>query len=116
MPGLLQFLEKETTNLPLRQGKGFDYVVSGGYTPFCHEKIHSQPFKELLESVKKEYDCIFLLFRSPLTAAESKGILDFCDRAIITVCGEPTEMLTPFSHWGYDDGHQRVMFINSRRL
>jgi hypothetical protein len=110
-PGILQIWKSEIGELPIQRGKGFDYISTGGYTPFGTEIIQSQPFTKLLDLLKKKYDRVFLYFHAPLTSAESVAALHLCDKAVITVTGERIEELTPFINWGYDGDHCRLTFI-----
>jgi hypothetical protein len=110
-PGLLQIWKGEIGDLPIRKGKGFDYITAGGYSPFGTEIIQSQRFTELLEILKKNYDQIFLLLRTPLTSAESAAALRLCDKVAVTVTKEQTEELTPFITWGYHEDCCRLTFV-----
>lgn len=113
LPGLLQIWKGETAELPIRKGKGYDWITAGGFTPYGSEVIQSKPFEKLLEILKKNYDWVFILSRAPLASAEPLAALRVCGRAVVTVAGEPTELLTPFADWAYHDGCQRLTFIAS---
>lgn len=110
-PGILQIWKGEIAELPIRKGKGFDYVTAGGYTPFGTEIIQSREFTALIEQLKPHYDWVFLFLKAPLTSAEATASLALCDKAIVTVNGEKTEELTPFIHWGYDNNNCRITFV-----
>lgn len=110
-PGILQIWKSEIGELPIRKGKGFDYILAGGFTPFGTEIVQSQQFTKLLDILKKNYDWVFLYFRSPLSSAESVAALRLCEKAVVTVAGERIEELTPFIHWGYDEDRCRLTFI-----
>lgn len=110
-PGILQVWKSEIGELPIRKGKGFDYILSGGFTPFGTEIIQSLQFKQLIELLKNNYDWVFLYFRTALSSAESLAALRICDKAVVTVSGEQTEELTPFVDWGYDENRCRLTFI-----
>jgi hypothetical protein len=110
-PGILQAWKNEISEVPIRKGKGFDYILSGGFTPFGTEIIQSLQFRQLIESLKNNYDWVFLYFRAALSSAESLAALRICDKAVVTVSGEQTEELTPFVHWGYDENRCRLTFI-----
>jgi hypothetical protein len=109
-PGLVQVWRSEVS-LSIRKGSGYDYVPSGGYTPFGTEIIRSVQFKQMIEHLKKNYDWVFLLVRSPLSSTESLSALEICDKAVVTIDQEQTEELTPFIHWGYDEECCRLTFI-----
>jgi len=113
LPGLLQVWKGEIKELPLRKKNGFDYLTAGGFALHGTEMLQSRFFQQILESVKENYDSIFILFRSPLSSAESTAALRLCDKAIVTVSGEPTEELTPFVQWAYHEGKYRLTFIVS---
>lgn len=113
-PGLLQFLQNEIKELPIREGNGYSFITSGGFTPFGNEWIQSERFRKLIHELKDQYDYIFLLSRSELSSSEPLGMLSVSDRAIVTVCGEPTEFLTPFTNWGYHGEENRITFLTSR--
>lgn len=112
-PGLLQVYSGEINALPLRDQPGFDYLTAGGFTVHGTEIIQSKFFQDILESVKSRYDSIFILFRSPLLSVESQAALRFCDKAIVTVSGEPIEELNPFIEWACQEGKSRLTFIIS---
>lgn len=110
-PGLLQVWKEEVGEIPMRKGNGFDYMTAGGYSPFGTEIIQSQKFIQLVELLKKNYDLVFLFFRTPLASAESIAALQLCDKAVVTISGEQTEELTPFITWGYHEDRCRLTFI-----
>ncbi|OGN55680.1 MAG: hypothetical protein A2796_00695 [Chlamydiae bacterium RIFCSPHIGHO2_01_FULL_44_39] len=110
-PGLLQLWKQEIREPPIRKGKGFDYIASGGFSPFGTEIILSESFRELLAGLKKKYERIFLYFSSPLSSAESMAALNISDQAVITISSECTEELTPFIDWGYDEASCRLRLI-----
>ncbi|MBX7066455.1 MAG: hypothetical protein K1X28_04435 [Parachlamydiales bacterium] len=110
-PGILQVWKGEDPCI--RKGSDFDMITAGGYTPFGTEIIQSNQFEELIAFLARKYDRVFLLFKSPLAAAESRAALRLCDKAIVTACGEQIEELTPFVHWGYDGDNCRITFITS---
>ncbi|MES2273251.1 MAG: hypothetical protein V4487_03575 [Chlamydiota bacterium] len=113
LPGLLQVWKGTESQLPIRRAKGFDYLTTGGYSLFGTELIQSPQFGQLLDAFRKNYDRIFLLFRSPLSSAESVSALRLCDQAVVTVQGEQIEELTPFIDWAYHEGSCRLMFVAS---
>ncbi len=110
-PGLLQVWKGEIGELPIRKGAGFDYMTSGGYSAFGTEIVQSQRFTQLVEMLKKNYDWVFVLFRSPIASAESMAALRFCDKAVVTVSREQIEELTPLLDWGYDGNRCRLTFV-----
>jgi len=110
-PGLLQIYKKEEETFPVRPMQGYDFLPSGGYTPYGPEIIRSHFFRELLEKWKERYDFILIAVRSPLDSAESVSPLSLCDKAIVTVAEEPTEQLTPFIDWAYHGGICRLAFL-----
>jgi len=110
-PGLLQVWKGEVGELPIRRGKGFDYICAGGYSLFGTEIIQSPPFLHLIDLLKKSYDAVFLLFRTPLASVESSAALGLCEKAVVTVSQEQIEELTPFVNWAYHEDHCRLTFI-----
>ncbi len=118
LPGLLQIWNGEIAELPIRpmrqeRNGGLDVIPSGGYTPYGSELIQSPLFKRQIEILKEKYDWVFILIRSPLFCAESSAALALCDKAIVTVCKEQTEQLTPFADWAYDEDRCRLNFVVS---
>ncbi len=115
LPGLLQVLEGEITEIPLRSYQGFDYLSSGGYSPFGTEWLQSPSFLSLLDQLKGSYDFIFIYLCSPLEFSESKAVLKICDKIAVFLQGEPIDLLTPFISWAYDEEYSRLTFIAFRR-
>lgn len=112
-PGLLQMWKGEIKEWPMRKRNGFDVLTAGGFTPYGVEIVQAPFFHQLLETLKKNYDFLFLLFRSPLETAESQTALRLCEKVVVTVSGEPTDLLTPFVTWAYHEDQYRLMFITS---
>ena len=109
-PGLLQWLQGTMTEIPVRRGVGLDFIPAGGFSPFSMEALQSNRFKTLLEQCKAAYDFVLIWLPSPLDLAEAKALLSLSEKAIVTVSGEPTEQLTPFAHWAYDE--HRLTFLS----
>jgi hypothetical protein len=117
VPGILQVWKGDLKELPLREKEGFDYLTSGGFTIHGTEVIQSNAFSDILQSVKEKYDSIFLLFRTPLSSAESTAALRICDKAVVTVCGEPLEELSSFVRWAKEDKKtSRLTFVTSNKI
>lgn len=111
LPGIAQVCKGEIGELPIRKGKGYDFLTAGGHTPFGTEILQSRHFQQIVELLKNRYDWIFLLSRAPLESTESTAALRLCDQAIVTVRGEPTEQLTPFVNWAYHEESKRLTFV-----
>ncbi len=111
LPGLIQIWKGELTQLPIRKASGYDFMTAGGYSSCGVEILQSKHFQQLLEVLKKNYDLVFLLLRSPLEATESTTALRYSDQAVVTVTSELTEQLTPFVNWAYINGQYRLTFI-----
>ena len=112
-PGILQKWKGEIDDLPIRKKRGYDLVPTGGFTSYGTEMIRSDAFRNLLEACKKDYDTVFLLFRSPLDSAESVAALSLCEKAVVTATVEPTDLLTPFANWAYHEDKYRLAFIHA---
>ncbi len=108
VPGILQMGLDEAI---IRQGKGFDFIAPGGYTPFGVEIIQSLWFKEMIERLGKTYDWVFLVSKGSLSSVETEALLRHSEKALVTLSAEQIEELTPFIHWGYDKGICRITFI-----
>jgi len=109
-PGLLQWLQAAGGDIPLRRGEGFDFIPTGGFSPFGMEALQSSRFKTLLAQSRGAYDFVLVWLRAPLDVAETKALLSFSEKAVITVAGEQIEELTPFIDWAYDK--KRLTFIS----
>jgi len=110
-PGILQVVEGNCEELPIRKGKGFDYITSGGYSPFGTEIIQSEKFQKIVGELKEKYDRVFILTRTPISSAESIAVLGYCEKAVVTVSQEKVEELIPFINWGFDENPNRLTFI-----
>jgi hypothetical protein len=112
-PGLLQWVQSEIEEVPIRRGKGFDFIPSGGFSSFGPEVLQSKKFQELLDFCKQSYSQVLIWLRSPIDSVEVKSVLLYSERAIATVAGETTEELTPLLKWAYHDGKGRLTFIST---
>jgi hypothetical protein len=109
-PGILQWIQGEVKEMPIEIIHGVDTVLSGGFTPYGLEALQSKRFAELLQTDGR----VRLIWTSsPIETSISKAILNLSDLAIVTVAGEQTEQLTPFVHWAYHEGNNRLTFIST---
>lgn len=72
-------------------GTNLDVITSGSKIPFASEFVQSQALKNIIESLKKEYDVI--LIDCPPIGVVSDGtiISDFCDGTILVVAHNHNE-------------------------
>jgi hypothetical protein len=112
-PGLLQIWKNEIKEIPLREGKNFQYITAGGYTPFGTELMQSPNFTTLLEKLKKEYDFVFLFLKGPISSVQSNVVLKHCDKTVVTISKETIEEVTLFTDWADHNGSGRLTFITS---
>lgn len=113
LPGLVQIWKGDLETLPIRSKGGMDWITAGGYTPYGVEVTQSPAFQQLIEMCKRNYNFVFILSRSALTQADSISLLRYADKAVVTVCQEPTEELTPFIDWAYHGEYVRLQFMTS---
>lgn len=110
--GLVQWVENKLEEFPIRRGEGFDWIPSGGFTPFGAEILQSKRFQELLKQCCKSYDLVLLWTTSAIDSPEVEIALKYSDRAVATVNGELTEQLTPLIDWAYHEGKYRLTFVS----
>ncbi len=113
-PGLLQWLQGQVEEISIKKGEGFDFISSGGFTPFSTEILQSKKLEEFISQSKQKYDFILLWLRSPIDVAAVQVLLNHAEKTIVTVSGETTELLTPFMNWAYHKENRPLTFISSQ--
>ena len=108
-PGLLQWLQHEVTEIPLRTHGPFHRIPAGGFSAYSVELLRSKRFEQMLGTLN--YDLVLLWFKSPLDSVEATAALPLVDQAVVTVCREQTETLTPFIQWAYHEEMCRLTCV-----
>ena len=83
-PGLWQYINHTSGDLPIRHEKHYDLLTSGGTTRHGVELLASPVFSKILTECKNNYDFIFLLRQTSLSSQDAVQILQLCNLAIIT--------------------------------
>ena len=98
-PGLWQYLNHTTADLPIRHEKNYDLLTSGGTTRHSVELMSSPIFSQILAECKTRYDFVFLLRQASLTSQDAGQILQLSNLAIITAHEESQDVLKPYLQW-----------------
>jgi hypothetical protein len=112
IPGLWHYLSSLIESLPLRTYPTFDYIP-GGCTHFSPEIFTQGRFASLIKDLKKHYDFVFLINRSPLKSTEALDLLPLIDAAIVSFEREPLEDLKKYSNWIRQKQNRYVTFVES---
>ncbi len=98
-PGLWQYLNHTSGDLPIRHEKHYDLLTSGGTTRHGVELLASPVFSKVLAECKNSYDFIFLLRQTSLSSQDAVQILQLSNLAIITADEESQNTLRPYLQW-----------------
>lgn len=112
--GVLQFLDHQIEALPIQKEAYFDFIPSGGNSLFATELISQKKFKQMLEQLKTQYDCILLLSTMPCASTENIVLLEYTDVAIISLESDSLEQLNPYLNWGRQKQNRCVSFVQSQ--
>jgi hypothetical protein len=111
MPGLWQYLNHPTMELPLRRHLMFDHLPSGGTSRHAAELIGSTKFSSFLARVKQKYDMILLFSSADATTAEGHAFLPIVDSIIVTVQQEKKDELLVYVDWAEKKGTKCATFV-----
>jgi hypothetical protein len=111
MPGLWQYLNHPTIDLPLKRNLMFDYLPSGGTTRHTTELIGSAKFSHFLSYIKQRYDVVLLLSSADPSTAEGHAFLPFSDSIIVAVQQEQKEELVVYVDWAEKKGMKCATFV-----
>jgi tyrosine-protein kinase Etk/Wzc len=111
MPGLWQYLNDHTIDLPLRRNLMFDHLPSGGTTRHAAELIGSSKFSSFLAKMKQRYDVILLFSSADAATAEGHAILPIADAVIVTVQQEKKDELLVYVDWASKKGTDCATFV-----
>lgn len=112
LPGLMQFLEKETLEIKINQGGEFDWISSGGISRFASELIGSQLFIDLMQKLKLQYDWIIGVSHALPDSAEAESLLHIFDLACFTITEETLQSLQSSIHFiEYSGSKKQISFI-----
>lgn len=111
MPGLWQYLNHPTMELPIKRNLMFDHLPSGGTTRHATELIGSEKFLSFLAKVKQKYDIVLIFSSADATATEGHAFLPIADAAIVTVQQERKDQLLVYVDWAEKKGTTCVSFV-----
>ncbi|MDP1836128.1 MAG: hypothetical protein Q8K75_09440 [Chlamydiales bacterium] len=91
MAGLLQVLEGSAAKPTISTLDGYDSIEAGGTSVHGHELLHSQRFRDLLDSLSQKYDVILAVHSAPPTSAEAESLCHQFSRIAVTIAGEKVQ-------------------------
>lgn len=87
--GLIHYLEKLVDNLHIQQiSADYDYVCSGGTSPYSSELLASKRFHSLLNTLEKTYSLIIFHCPSAISSPEAKNLFSLADLSVISLIEE----------------------------
>jgi tyrosine-protein kinase Etk/Wzc len=92
-PGLKEYLEGKSEQLPILPFAGYDLLEAGGETLYGNELISTPRFQSLLDKLQAQYECILLVSHAPPSSAEGLRALYLAPCAVVTVTNEKLEDL-----------------------
>jgi hypothetical protein len=111
MPGLWQYLQGQTPDLPLQHRATYDLLTTGSTSRYGTEILCSLKFKELLCKFKQRYDIVLLYCSAEPVEVEGLSLLKIADAALITVQQENKDDLEIYCEWAEQKGGRSVTFI-----
>lgn len=90
---------------------GYDYLYGGSYNPYAVEEMHTQRFSTYLESLKKEYDWIFMVLPVAPTSDEATHLRAFADKLIVTLHHEKIHDIRSYLQQRDDGIEPTVAFV-----
>jgi hypothetical protein len=99
--GLLQYLENPEQPPKIFSEVDYDYISSGGETPFANELLQSDQFRDLLENLMFQYDWIIAISKVSPNSSEADSLMRIFNRVAITVIHERLYQLQKY--FGYKD-------------
>lgn len=111
-PGLLQYLQKEVTSLPILKEEYADYLPTGGVTKYAIERFTSQAFKELLDQLKSDYDWVIATTSVVPCSVEAEALASLFPLIAVTVQKETIEDLSFYIKLAKDPLKKMTFVIN----
>lgn len=111
VPGLWQYLEGETAEIPLQRHHTFDLLHSGTTSRHGTEILNSPKAQELLSQLKQRYDVVLLSSSADPGKMEAVSLLKLADVALVTVQQERKEDLEIYFQWSEQKGSPSATFV-----
>ena len=98
LPGLLQYLEGESSFPYIQAGKDYDKIASGGICRYSSELVASDGFRTLLNELAadKHYDYILAVTSAIPTSAEATNLLNVFNHVAVTLGDNTLQELEPY--------------------
>jgi len=106
VPGLWQYVNGQTAEIPIRAGK----IFAGAATRLATELFQKPEFSSLIAKLKTEYDYVLLCSRAPLGSTEASALQQVSDTAIVSY-GD--ELCSDLLLWSRQKENRPVMFISN---
>jgi len=108
--GFVPYLQGATSELPIAKKFFGDYLAAGTITRYTSEILASQPFKTLLETLKKQYDWILILSHASPLCSEAESLCSLFPNVTVSVRDEILEDLE-FFVTSVDEGKNKISFV-----
>jgi tyrosine-protein kinase Etk/Wzc len=111
MPGLWQYLQEQTQDIPIRRSVCYDFVPSGGTCRYGSEILCSPKFQTLLSTLKTSYDIVLIHSSAEPSQMEGFSLLKIADSAVIVVQQESKEQLQVYCKWAEGKRNSCITFV-----
>jgi hypothetical protein len=111
MPGLWQYLQGQTQDIPVRRSVCYDFVPSGGTCRYGSEILCSPKFQALLSTLKTSYDITLIHSSAEPSQMEGFSLLKIADSAVIVVQRESKDQLQAYCKWNEEKGSSCITFV-----
>jgi hypothetical protein len=105
LPGLIQYLQGEVGELPIRSLPSHGFVPSGGTSRYRLEFLTQPSLATALAAAKETYDCVVWMSNAPIGSPEAEFLVNATDLAIFTLNLESFSTIAP-----YCDDHSTITF------
>lgn len=93
---LKSYLENGAAPFIRHLSSGYDYVYGGSYTPFGVELLQRKSFGDYLETLKSQYDWVFLVMPVSALSGEAESLKELGDKIIVTLHEEKLHEIRPY--------------------
>ena len=116
IPGLWQYLQEQTEEIPTRRHLNYDYLPIGSTSAHIPEILCSSKFEALLSKLQNLYDVVLLCSHAEPAKIQALSLLKLTNTAIVTHQMESKEDLEAYNTWAEQKEGRRVTFVFAQEV
>lgn len=109
--GIVDYLTGRCKELTVIRKEGLDRISLGSHHPYAMEILNRKEGQVLLKTFQERYQMVLMVTRGTVTCSETKKLIDYCHKMVITLDEESVDDLYPYIRHEAKAQHPFALYV-----